>query len=104
MEIKQGLIARFAYKDASILVRAKASDIDRKVFEAMKQGALRTLLEGGSPRISRDMASLFVYGWEGVELAGRPVPYSWPLLEQVMEPEAVDELAKFVSQTVDILK
>lgn len=104
MEIRQGLIAAYPFRDGFVLVRAEASEIDKKVFEAMKQGALRTVLAGGATRIGRDVASLFAYGWVGVEWRGAPVPYSWQLLEQVMEPDEMEGLAKFVSQTVDILK
>jgi len=104
MELDPGTVVLFHVDDAVVFVRAKANELDHVLFDALMKRATRELIAGGTPSLSRDLAKLFVCGWDGVSCGGRPVPYSWQVLESAMGREIVDRLAKFVADNVDILK
>ena len=99
-----GAVAQFPVGDAVVFVRCRATALDRSIFDALVGQASKELIRGGAPRISRDLAQLFVCGWNGMTVGGRPAPYSWSILEEVLPPDAALALERFVAESVDILK
>jgi hypothetical protein len=105
MKIGADKVAEYQHGDVTVFVRAKASAADKVLVESMAKAATRDLLEGNRPKLSRNVAMLFVCGWHGVQTqSGHDVPYSWAALEAVLEPEVVDDLGKFACRVVDILQ
>ena len=105
MKIPDEQVAAFpAGQGAVVFVRCRADALDKVLFEALTKSAARALIAGENPKLSRDLARLFVCGWAGVTFEGYAVPYSWQLLEAVFPNDVLAELHKFVAQSVDILK
>lgn len=104
MEINSDAVAAFPYGDMVVYVRRRADEVDRAVFDALTKSAARALLVGETPRLSRDLARVFVCGWAGVMFGQREVQYSWQLLEAVLPQDVQKQLHQFVLANVDILK
>ena len=103
MEVK-GVAKCYVGPNACIFVRTKANDLDKVIFNQLVKDAARELINGGSPRISKDLARLFICGWSGFNSGDHFVPYSWDLLEATIPADEIRPLEKFVAANVDILK
>ncbi len=108
MEVMKQEFATCEYKDIKFTFRTKASISDKLakdklLAEALKAGSIEAM-----PRIGKGIVKMFLHGWEGVTLDGKPVPYSFDTLEHSFPAEIADELmpllVKFVKDNVDILK
>lgn len=108
MELMPLELAEFKFGDAAIQVRTRASVGDKLAVDKLVQQAMRSGSIDAMPDLGRAMVRLFVHGWTGVTLGGKPAPYSYELLEGGLPAALADDfmpaLCKFVATNVDILK
>lgn len=108
MELMKTEVVEFQFRDIKFLFRSKATVGDKYAIEKLIADALKARATEAVPRLGKEIIKLFLCGWEGVTLDGKPVACSYELIESSFPAEMADELipalVKFVRESVDILK
>jgi hypothetical protein len=108
MEIMKKELADFAFQDIVFHVRTRATVGDKLALEKLSAEAINDIHNGALPKMGREVVRIFVDGWTGVTVDGKPAPYSYELLESGLPADIADELmpalCRFVAANVDILK
>lgn len=103
--------ARFPWKDAVILVKRRASVLDKFQLDMLgerKEEGGKLVAKFSQIELGRLLVRLFVVGWEGVTMDGKDVPYSYELLEKSLPADRTEDfflsLYAFIVKETDIFK
>lgn len=112
MELMKNELATFTFQDIKIHVRTRASIADKLAMELVEAEGAEQLRAGAAMgdalgSMGKKVVGIFIDGWEGVTVDGKPAPYSFDaLMHGFPAANAADllpALCAFVNEHVDIL-
>lgn len=113
MELLEQRRAAFKFRDATLFVRTAATAGDRLALDRIDADAEAALRAGATPALvlaamGERIVELFLDGWEGVTVGGKPAPYSFAALKGGFPAECAKDLfsglGRFINENVDVLK